>query len=66
MVVLTPKSGIVRCYPKISLPIDVSQDWLTGTSYNLKVRPVRENKIDAMKIARELDMFSCFFCAKYL
>ena len=38
--------------------IDDSRDRLRKTSYNLKTRPVRENKIEVMRMACDLDVNS--------
>ena len=39
-------------------PINDSRDRLHKTSYNLKTRPVRENKIEVMRMACDLDVNS--------
>ena len=40
-----------------TIQIDDSRDRLRKTSYNLKTRPVRENKIEVMRMAFDLEHF---------
>ena len=49
---------IVRFFEGKEITIDDSRDRLRKTAYNLKTRPVRENKIEVMRMACNLDVNS--------